>query len=59
MTLNEADYQKHKEVDHHAETESMNVATLWWPMLQIGILVITAVCQVQHLKGFFKANKFI
>ena len=59
MTLNEADYQKHKEVDYHSETESMNVATLWWPMLQIGILVITGICQVQHLKGFFKNNKLI
>jgi len=59
MTLNEADYQKHKEVDYHSETESMNVATLWWPMLQIGILVITGICQVQHLKGFFKTNKLI
>lgn len=59
MTLNEADYQKHKEVDFHEETERMDTAALWWPMLQIGILVITGVCQVQHLKGFFKRHKLI
>ncbi len=59
MTLNEADYQKHKEVDYHEQTEEMNSATLWWPMLQIGILVITGVFQVQYLKYFFKANKVI
>lgn len=59
MTLNEADYQKHKEVEHHAETESMNIAALWWPMMQIGILVLTGIFQVQHLKIFFKNNKLI
>lgn len=59
MTLNEADYQKHKEVDYHIETEKMNNAALWWPVLQIGILIFTGVCQVQHLKNFFKSNKFI
>jgi hypothetical protein len=35
MTLNEADYQKHKEVDFHAETEKMNNAALWWPVGQV------------------------
>lgn len=59
MTLNEADFQKHKEVDYHKETEKMNNAALWWPVIQIGILVITGVYQVQHLKNFFKSNKLI
>ena len=36
MTLNEADYQKHKEVDYHTLTERMNIAALWWPMVQVG-----------------------
>lgn len=35
MTLNEADYQKHKEIDYHTLTERMNVAALWWPMVQV------------------------
>lgn len=35
MTLNEADYQKHKEVDYHFQTEQMDTATLWWPVLQV------------------------
>lgn len=49
MTLNEADFQKHKEVDYHSETEKMDNATLWWPMLQIGILVMTGIFQVRFL----------
>lgn len=59
MTLNEADYQKHKEVDYHRDTEKMNLAALWWPVLQIVILIATGVYQVHHLKNFFKSNKFI
>jgi len=59
MTLDEADFQKHKEVDFHKETEKMDNAALWWPMLQIGILVLTGIFQVQHLKRFFKAHKLI
>lgn len=43
-----ADYQKHKEVDYHEETEGMNTAALWWPMLQIAILVLTGVFQVSR-----------
>lgn len=35
MTLNEADYQKHKEVEFHKETEAMNMAALWWPVVQV------------------------
>lgn len=59
MTLNEADYMKHKEVQYHQETEKMNTASLWWPVLQIGILVVTGIYQVRHLKNFFKSNKLI
>lgn len=35
LTLNEADYQKHKEVEYHEQTENMNNAALWWPILQV------------------------
>ena len=35
MTLNEADYQKHKEVLYHDSTEKMNNAALWWPVVQV------------------------
>ena len=59
MTLDEADFQKHKEVDFHKETEKMDNAALWWPMVQIGILVLTGIFQVQHLKRFFKTHKLI
>lgn len=59
LALNEADYQKHKEVEYHEQTEKMNNAALWWPVVQIGILILTGIYQVQHLKSFFKSNKLI
>ena len=59
MILNEADFQKHKEISFHIETEKMNSAALWWPMVQIGILIATGIFQVQNLKQFFKNNKLI
>jgi hypothetical protein len=33
--LNEADYQKHKEIDYHEQTASMNQAAMWFPMIQV------------------------
>jgi len=59
LAINEADYQKYKELEYHDETETMNAATLWWPVAQIGILVLIGVFQVRHLKQFFKTNKLI
>ena len=59
LAINEADYQKYKEMEYHDETEAMNAATLWWPVAQIGILVLIGVFQVRHLKHFFKTNKLI
>lgn len=37
LTLNEADYQKHKEVEYHKETEKMNNAAVWWPIFQVRV----------------------
>jgi hypothetical protein len=54
--LNEADYMKEKEVRFHRKAERLNVAAVWWPVLQIGILVLTAVLQVQSLKNYFQAK---
>ena len=33
--LNEADYQKSKEIAFHQETENMNRGATWWPMMQV------------------------
>lgn len=59
LALIEADYQKDKEVEHHDATVDMNQSMVWWPVIQIGVLVILAFFQVQHLQFFFKSTKLI
>mmetsp|Transcript_14529 Transcript_14529/g.14635 ORF Transcript_14529/g.14635 Transcript_14529/m.14635 type:complete len:210 (+) Transcript_14529:125-754(+) len=59
MITSEADFEKHKEVHYHKTTEKMNNAVVWWPLLQISILVLTGIFQVQHLKSFFKSTQLI
>jgi len=59
LILREADYQKHKEVEFHDRTEEMNSGSLWWPVLQVGILIVTAVMQTHHIKAFIKSYKLI
>ena len=56
--LNEADYMKEKEVRFHRKAERYNLAAIWWPILQIAILVLTAVFQVQNLKSYFQTKLF-
>lgn len=59
LALNEAAFQKKREVDYHAETERINNSLVWWPMLQILILLVAGFFQVDLLKRFFKTNKLI
>jgi emp24/gp25L/p24 family/GOLD len=37
----------------------MNYTALWWPIVQMAILVVAGVIQVQYLKSFFKKKKLI
>lgn len=59
LILREADYQKHKEVDFHTKTEEMDSSSIWWPIIQVTILVVTAILQAHYMKAFFKSNKLI
>uniref|UniRef100_A0A6S9HJ16 GOLD domain-containing protein n=1 Tax=Heterosigma akashiwo TaxID=2829 RepID=A0A6S9HJ16_HETAK len=59
QVLNEADFMKEHEVIFHSESERMNSAAMWWPILQISILVVTGVMVVNNLKRFFKSKKLV
>jgi len=50
---------QHKEEQFHQETENINLETIWWPILQIIILLSAGYVQVLHLKTFFKSRKLI
>ena len=47
---------KEREVKFHKKAERVNLAAIWWPILQIAILVLTATFQVHNLKGFFQSK---
>jgi len=57
--LNEADYMKDKEVLFHQQCERMNAAARWWPILQVGILLITGAMWANHLKAFFQKRRLV
>jgi len=54
--LSEADFMKDKEVKFHHKAERINVAAIWWPMIQLAILIFTALFSVKNLKNFFSAK---
>jgi hypothetical protein len=58
MALNEADYQKHKEVEYHAQTEKMNNTALWWPVVQVSLLREFALCLASVLKVIHRVLYF-
>ncbi len=52
MTLTEADYQKHKEVEYHKDNLNMNSTMLWWPLGQVStylMRVIVLICRLSIL----------
>eukprot|EP00640_Fibrocapsa_japonica_P006440 CAMPEP_0113941206 /NCGR_PEP_ID=MMETSP1339-20121228/7181_1 /TAXON_ID=94617 /ORGANISM="Fibrocapsa japonica" /LENGTH=182 /DNA_ID=CAMNT_0000945291 /DNA_START=141 /DNA_END=689 /DNA_ORIENTATION=+ /assembly_acc=CAM_ASM_000762 len=57
--LNEADFMKEKELVFHAASENMNDASMWWPLIQLSILILTGIFQVNYLKNFFKSKKLV
>lgn len=56
--LSEADYMKEKEVKFHTKAERINLAAIWWPIIQLAILIFTALISVRNLKNFFSAKNF-
>ena len=57
--LAEADYMKTKEAVFHAKSKDMHEAAVWWPVCQIGILIVTGFAQVRHLTKFFEKKKLV
>ena len=55
----EQTYQRIREEQFRATSESTNSRVLWWATIQTAVLVMTAVWQMRHLKGFFEAKKLV
>ena len=46
FALNEASYQREKEIKYHQETERINSSLIWWPMIQV-LFFITGIMRLK------------
>lgn len=56
MILTNADYAKEQEADFHELSLQMNRASQYWPMIHLGVLLITGFTQANHIIRFFKSR---
>lgn len=50
-------YQNKREEEFRNTSESTNTRVMWWSIIQMAIMVVSAVFQSYHLKRFFEAKK--
>uniref|UniRef100_A0A8C3CJP6 Transmembrane p24 trafficking protein 4 n=1 Tax=Cairina moschata TaxID=8855 RepID=A0A8C3CJP6_CAIMO len=55
----EQNYQRYREERFRMTSESTNQRVLWWSIAQTGILILTGIWQMRHLKSFFEAKKLV
>ncbi|KAI0313271.1 emp24/gp25L/p24 family/GOLD-domain-containing protein [Amylostereum chailletii] len=53
----EQQYQREREADFRDLSEATNSRAVWYSVAQIGVLVMTCVWQLRHLKRFFEDRK--
>lgn len=57
--LHEADYGKDREMAFHEKTLSMHAASMWWPIVQLSVLMLTGFTQVNHMVRFFQRRRIV
>lgn len=57
--IGEADFFKERDVIYHQQTDDLHKATLFWPILHVGILLLTGFTQANHIVRFFKTRRII
>jgi hypothetical protein len=57
--LSTADAQKNQEAQFHKQSEAMNAASLFWPVVQIGVIMLAATGWMTGVVSFFKKTKLI
>jgi hypothetical protein len=55
----EADFFKERDVIYHQQTDDLHKATLFWPILHVGILLVTGFTQANHIVRFFQSRRII
>ena len=57
--LSEADFSKSREAVFHQNTESMHAASIFWPIVQTCVLIMTGFTQARHIVQFFQSRRII
>uniref|UniRef100_A0A7S1D5G2 GOLD domain-containing protein n=1 Tax=Cyclophora tenuis TaxID=216820 RepID=A0A7S1D5G2_CYCTE len=55
----EADFSKERETNFHHQTLSMHSASMWWPIVQLCVLLLTGFTQANHVVRFLKTKRLI
>ncbi len=55
----ELKYQNRREEQFRNTAESTNTRVMWWSILQMSIMLVSALFQSYHLKSFFEAKKLV
>jgi emp24/gp25L/p24 family/GOLD len=57
--ISEADFSKERETQFHLQTLSMHAASMWWPIVQLCVLILTGFTQANHVVRFLKSKRLI
>ena len=57
--LAEADFAKDRDSAFHKQTQDMHAATIFWPIVQMCVLLMTGFTQASHIVRFFQSRRII
>ena len=57
--LSEANYAKERDSIFHKQSNDMHSASLFWPIMHVGIVLVTGFTQASHIVRFFKSRRII
>eukprot|EP00980_Cylindrotheca_fusiformis_P004641 scaffold991_cov128-Cylindrotheca_fusiformis.AAC.13 len=59
VMLKTADLIREHDTIYHKKTDAMHQATIFWPILHVGILLLTGFTQAQHIVSFFQKHRIL
>lgn len=59
LILKTQDSMRERDAVYHKKTDSMHQATTFWPIVHIGILLVTGFTQANHIVRFFQKRRLI
>jgi hypothetical protein len=59
IMLRTADLVREHDAIYHKKADAMYQATIFWPIVHVGILLVTGFTQAQHIVNFFKQRRII